>query len=89
MFYKKLLLLRYLVNNLCDNIKFDRVKSYSKIMNNYRRNFLKLFSSSYLFFLLPYNLLHSTTKKIINKNLTKEQKKLCLMNIRKDHSLVL
>ena len=59
-------------------------------MNKHKKKFLKLFSSSYLlFFLLPYNLLYATTKKIINQNLTKEQKKLCSMNQRKVHSLVL
>tara|TARA_Y100000590_G_scaffold96058_1_gene109097 strand:+ start:1402 stop:1857 length:456 start_codon:yes stop_codon:yes gene_type:complete len=40
-----------------------------------RRKFLKLFSLSFLaFFLLPYKFLYSKTKKIINKNLTDEQK---------------
>ena len=44
-------------------------------MINPRRKFLQLFSLSYLsVFLLPYNLLYSATKKIINQNLTKEQK---------------
>ena len=44
-------------------------------MYNYKRKFLKLFSLSYLsVLLLPYNLLYSTTKKIINQKLTKEQK---------------
>jgi len=42
-----------------------------------RRQFFKLFSLSYLLaILLPYNILYSTTKKIINKNLTEEQKKI-------------
>ena len=46
-------------------------------MINRRRKFLQLFSLSYLsVLLLPYNLLYSSTKKIINKNLTKEQKKI-------------
>ena len=40
-----------------------------------RRRFIKLFSFSYLAtILLPYNILHSATKKIINKNLTEAQK---------------
>ena len=40
-----------------------------------RRKFLKLFSLPFLaFFLLPYKFLYSKTKKIINKNLTDEQK---------------
>ena len=40
-----------------------------------RRKFLQLFSLSYLsVLLLPYSLLYSATKKIINQNLTKEQK---------------
>ena len=42
-----------------------------------RRQFFKLFSLSYLSaILLPYNILYSATKKIINKNLTEEQKKI-------------
>ena len=44
-----------------------------------RRKFLQLFSLSYLsVLLLPYSLLYSATKKIINQNLTKEQKKIML-----------
>ena len=40
-----------------------------------RRKFLKLSSLSFLaFFLLPYKFLYSKTKKIINQNLTDEQK---------------
>ena len=40
-----------------------------------KRKFLKLFGSSILvFFLLPYKFLYSGTKKLINKNLTDEQK---------------
>ena len=40
-----------------------------------RRRFLKLFSLSYLVAIsLPYNILYSATKKIINKNLTVAQK---------------
>ena len=40
-----------------------------------RRRFFKLFSLSYLIaILLPYNILYSATKKIINKNLTEAQK---------------
>ena len=40
-----------------------------------RRKFLKLFSTSVLsFLLLPYKFLYSAAKKIINQNLTKEQK---------------
>jgi len=55
------------------------VTSYNKLTNNYRRKFLKLFGLSYLStVLLPYNLLHSVTKKIINPNLTNEQKKIML-----------
>ncbi len=49
------------------------------MMNIHRRNFLQLFSLSYLsVFLLPYNLLYSATKKIINQNLSKEQKNIML-----------
>ena len=44
-------------------------------MNNFRRKFLKLFSFSYLsFIILPFNILNAATKKIINPNLTEEQK---------------
>ncbi len=40
-----------------------------------RRKFLKLFSASiFSFLLLPYKFLYSNTKKIINQNLTDEQK---------------
>jgi peptide-methionine (R)-S-oxide reductase len=54
------------------------MKKYSKKLNN-RRKFLELISFSYLsVLLLPFNLLHSTTKKIINRNLTAEQKKIML-----------
>ena len=45
-------------------------------MNKSKREFLVLFGLSYLsVHLLPYKLLYSATKKIINPNLTKEQKK--------------
>ena len=45
-------------------------------MKNFRRKFLKLLGLSYLsVVLLPYNLLYSATKKIINPELTEEQKK--------------
>ena len=44
-------------------------------MKNFRRKFLKLFGLSYLSaVLLPFNLLYSATKKIINPKLTEEQK---------------
>ena len=40
-----------------------------------RRNFLKLINLSIIsFIILPYKFLYSQSKKIINKNLTKEQK---------------
>ena len=40
-----------------------------------RRNFLKLINFSIIsLIILPYKFLHSQTKKIVNKNLTKEQK---------------
>ena len=40
-----------------------------------RRNFLKLINLSIIsFIILPYKFLYSQTKKIINKNLTKEQR---------------
>jgi len=46
-------------------------------MKNLRRKFLKLLGLSYFStIILPYNLLHAATKKIINPNLTKEQKKI-------------
>ena len=45
-------------------------------MKNFRRNFLKLFGLSFLStIVMPYNLLYALTKKIINPNLTEEQKK--------------
>ena len=48
-------------------------------MVNYKRNFLKLFGLTFLAaFLAPINLLYSATKKIINPNLTKEQKEIML-----------
>ncbi|MDB9811472.1 peptide-methionine (R)-S-oxide reductase MsrB [Candidatus Pelagibacter sp.] len=44
-----------------------------------RRNFLKIAGLSFLTaFLLPYKLLYSATKKIINQNLTDEQKEIML-----------
>jgi len=44
-------------------------------VKNIRRCFLKLLGFSYLSaILLPYNLAHSAAKKIINPNLTEEQK---------------
>ena len=44
-------------------------------MKVFRRKILKLFGYSYLsIFLLPYNFLYSSTKKVINPNLSKEQK---------------
>ena len=46
-------------------------------MKNFRRKFLKLLGLSYLSaIILPYNLLYAATKKIINPELTKEQKKI-------------
>ena len=46
-------------------------------MKNFRRKFLKLLGLSYLsVVLLPYSLLYSATKKIINPKLTEEQKKI-------------
>ena len=48
-------------------------------MNSFRRNLLKILGFSYLStILLPYNLLHAVTKKIINPNLTEKQKKIML-----------
>tara|TARA_X000001036_G_scaffold305832_1_gene284666 strand:+ start:69 stop:215 length:147 start_codon:yes stop_codon:yes gene_type:complete len=45
-------------------------------MKNFRRKFLKLFGLSFLSMItLSYNLLYAATKKIINPNLTEEQKK--------------
>ncbi len=44
-----------------------------------KRKSLKLLGISFLSFIIfPYNLLYSTTKKIINKNLSKEQKKIMI-----------
>ena len=46
-------------------------------MKNFRRKFLKLFGLSFLStIILPYNLLYAAKKKIINPNLTAEQKKI-------------
>ena len=46
-------------------------------MKNFRRKFLKLLGLSYLMTIIPtYNLLYAVTKKIINPNLTEEQKKI-------------
>ena len=46
-------------------------------MKKFRRKFLKLLGLSYLStIILPYNLLHAVTKKIINPNLTDDQKKI-------------
>ena len=48
-------------------------------LSNYRRKFLKSFSLTCLsIILLPYNLVYSATKNIINPNLSKEQKKIML-----------
>tara|TARA_B110000037_G_C16927032_1_gene426885 strand:+ start:182 stop:646 length:465 start_codon:yes stop_codon:yes gene_type:complete len=48
-------------------------------MRNRRRKFIKLFGASCVsLILLPYNLLHSAVKKIINPNLSKEQKEIML-----------
>ena len=42
-----------------------------------RRDFLKFLGSSFLIYLsLPYKLLYSATKKIINPNLSEDQKKI-------------
>ena len=46
-------------------------------MKNFRRKFLKLSCLSLLSTVfLPYNFLYAITKKIINPNLTEEQKKI-------------
>jgi len=48
-------------------------------MKNYKRNFLKILSLACLTtFLMPIKLLYSATKKIINPNLTDEQKNIML-----------
>ena len=61
--------------NLHDYIESPEVSSYSGPMNSHRRKFLELFGLSYFsVILMPYNLLYSANKKIINPNLTKEQK---------------
>ena len=44
-------------------------------MKKFRRKFLRLISlSCFSVFILPYNLLHAAAKKIINSNLSDEQK---------------
>ena len=46
-------------------------------MKSYRRKILKLLGLTYLTtIILPYNLLQAATKKLINPNLTEEQKKI-------------
>jgi|TARA_B110001452_G_scaffold239054_1_gene219883 peptide-methionine (R)-S-oxide reductase len=48
-------------------------------MKKFRRKFLRLLGlTSLLSIIFPYNLLYALTKKIINPNLTKEQKKIML-----------
>lgn len=48
-------------------------------MEQVKRQFLKLIGLSYLSIIIyPYKLLHSATKKIINPNLSEEQKKIML-----------
>ena len=48
-------------------------------MTNFRRKFLKLFGLSFFsLIILPYNVLYAVKKKIINPNLTREQKKIML-----------
>ena len=48
-----------------------------KKINKTRRLFSKLFGVTiFSYLLLPYKFLYSSTKKIINKNLTEEQKKI-------------
>ena len=48
-----------------------------KKINKTRRLFSKLFGVTiFSYLLLPYKFLYSATKKIINKNLTEEQKKI-------------
>ena len=47
-------------------------------MKKNKRNFIELFTlASISFVLLPYKLLYTATKKIINPNLTEKQKRLC------------
>ena len=56
-------------------------------MKKFKRKFLKLLGMSYLTSVfLPYNLLFAVTKKIINPDLTREQKKSCSMKLLRDHS---
>ena len=48
-------------------------------MKKSKRNFIKLLAASFLsVILLPYKLLYSATKKIINQNLSEEQKNIML-----------
>ena len=48
-------------------------------MRNFRRDFLRMLGMSYITTILfPYRILYSATKKIINQNLTEEQKKIML-----------
>ena len=55
------------------------MKPYNVKIINGKRKFLKLFGLTLLSVIIsPYKLLYSTTKKIINHNLTEEQKKIML-----------
>ena len=61
----------------CHRIVPAGKSDYNKCMKNFRRGFFKLLGLSYLSaVLLPYNILLSATKRIINQNLTEEQKKI-------------
>ena len=62
---------------MCHLIVPAGMRDYSKRMKNLKRKFLKLLGLSYLsVVLLPYDLLFSATKKIINQDLTEEQKEI-------------
>ena len=61
----------------CRCIVSAGMSAYREYMKNFRRSFFKLLGLSYLSaVLLPYNLLFSATKRIINQNLTQEQKEI-------------
>ena len=61
----------------CHRIVPAGMNDYREYMKNFRRSFFKLLGLSYLSaVILPYNLLLSATKRIINQNLTEEQKKI-------------
>ena len=50
-----------------------------------KRKFAKILGFLTLGLIFPLNTIFAATKKIINPNLSNEQKKSCLMTVQKDH----